>query len=174
MEFVSTFKTGLGMGAVMATELGVCRVYLPHDCTRRSLIRDGLDRMSPSELTERVSSMLMQYFKGEQQQFEIIPVAIEMPGEFRKRVLGLIRTIPAGTVKSYGEVACLVGSPGAARAVGGAVASNPVPIIIPCHRVISRNGNLTGFTAPGGLVMKKYLLQMEGIEFKGEHICQGK
>jgi methylated-DNA-[protein]-cysteine S-methyltransferase len=118
--------------------------------------------------------MLMQYFKGEQQQFEIIPVDLDSMSEFRRRVLDLIRSIPFGVVKSYAGVARMVGSPGAARAVGGALASNSVPIIIPCHRVIAANGRLTGFTAPGGLEMKKYLLQMEHVEFKGELICQVK
>jgi methylated-DNA-[protein]-cysteine S-methyltransferase len=174
MEFVSTFETALGVGAIVASELGVRRVYLPHNNAPQFFIRDGLDKMSSSELTEQVSCMLMQYFKGERQQFDNTPVDIDLSGEFRKHILNLIRSIPFGVVKSYGKVACLAGSPGAARAVGGAMASNPVPVIIPCHRVIAANGRLTGFTAPGGLEMKKYLLQMEGVEFKGELICQGK
>jgi methylated-DNA-[protein]-cysteine S-methyltransferase len=118
--------------------------------------------------------MLMQYFKGKRQQFDNIPVDLNLSGTFRLHVLELIRSIPFGVVKSYGEVAHLAGSPGAARAVGGAMASNPVPIIIPCHRVIAANGSLTGFSAPGGIKIKKYLLQMEGIEFKGELVCQEK
>ena len=61
----------------------------------------------------------------------------------------------------------MCGSPHAARAVGGALASNPVPIIIPCHRVVASDGRLTGFSAPGGESTKKALLQMEGVEFKG-------
>lgn len=174
MASVSLFETVLGVGAVVASEQGVSRVYLPHDGIVDSLDRDGLGGLSPSALTERVSGMLTEYFAGERQQFEIIPVDIVLTGEFRRYVLGMIRAIPFGVVKSYGEVACLAGSPRAARAVGGAMASNPVPIIIPCHRVIAANGRLTGYSAPGGLKIKKYLLQMEGIEFKGELACQGK
>lgn len=174
MEYVSLFETGLGMGAVVASESGVRRVYLPHDSAPQLFIRDGLNNLPSSKLTEQVSGMLMQYFKGVPQQFDIIPVDLDLTGIFRRHVLGFIRSIPYGMVKSYGEVACLAGSPGAARAVGGAMASNPAPVIIPCHRVISASGRLTGFTAPGGLEMKKILLKMEGVEFKGELICQEK
>lgn len=174
MEYVSLFETALGTGAVMASECGIRRVYLPHDDSSRSFTRDGLDRLPPSELTERVSHMLMQHFKGERQAFENTALDMALPGVFRMRILGLIRSIPFGVVKSYKEVACLAGSPGAARAVGGALAANPLPIIIPCHRVIAGNGRLTGFSAPGGVGMKKFLLQLEGIEFKGELICQEK
>lgn len=174
MEYVSLFETALGVGAVVASEQGVSRVYVPHDGIADALVRDGLDKMPTSELTERVAQMLMQYFKGERQPFESIPVDINMSGAFRRQILELIRSIPFGMVKSYGEVAGQAGSPGAARAVGGAMASNPVPIIIPCHRVIAANGRLTGYTAPGGLKIKKILLQMEGVEFKGELVCQEK
>lgn len=174
MEYVSLFDTALGTGAVVASERGVRRVYLPHDSTCDLIVRDGFGSVPPSELTEQVSRMLMLYFKGERQLFDTTPVDLALSGKFRVFVLGLIRSIPFGVVKSYGEVACLAGSPKAARAVGAAMASNPVPIIIPCHRVIAGSGRLTGFTAPGGLGMKKFLLQMEGVEFKGELICQEK
>ena len=174
MEFVSIFETALGVGAVMASQRGIQRVFLPFDGNVDVFVRDGLDKKTSSELTQRTSHMLMQYFKGEPQAFDSLPVDINLAGDFRIHVLELIRSIPFGEVRSYGEVACLAGSPRAARAVGGAMASNPMPVIIPCHRVIAGSGRLTGFTAPGGLGMKKYLLQMEGVEFKGELICQEK
>jgi methylated-DNA-[protein]-cysteine S-methyltransferase len=174
MVNVSLFETLLGTGAVVAGKHGIRRVYLPDDTVPHMLRLDGLDCNTSSELTERVSQMLMQYFKGERQQFDKLPVDLSLSGEFRRRVLDLIRGIPFGMVMSYGAVAQLAGSPGAARAIGGAMASNPMPVIIPCHRVIAGNGRLTGFSAPGGLKIKKYLLQMEGVEFKGELVCQVK
>src|SRR5512133_280867 len=174
MEYVSTFETVLGPGAVVASGQGIQRVYLPHDNAPATFVREGLDRLPSSELTERVANMLMQYFKGERPQFDAVPVDLNLSGRFRLHVLDVIRSIPFGSVRSYGEVACLAGSPGAARAVGGALASNPVPVIIPCHRVVAANGRLTGYSAPGGLGLKKFLLQMEGVEFKGELICQEK
>ena len=174
MAYVSKFETELGVGAVVASEQGVQRVYLPHDGIEDTLVRDGFTVKPSSDLTERVALMLKQYFKGEQQPFESVPVDLNLSSQFRRQVLELIRSIPFGAVLSYGKVASLAGSPGAARAVGGAMAANPVPIIIPCHRVIAANGRLTGYTAPGGLKIKKNILQMEGVEFKGELVCQEK
>ncbi|MBI2353634.1 MAG: methylated-DNA--[protein]-cysteine S-methyltransferase [Deltaproteobacteria bacterium] len=170
MEFVSLFETELGIGAVVASERGIRSVVLP-----------GCDEVCPggqpaaplgvpSPLTERVARMLESYFKGERQDFEAIPVDLDELTAFRARILLLIRAIPFGEVRSYGEVAALAGAPRAVRAVGGAMASNPAPIVIPCHRVVAANGGLTGFTAPGGLPVKKLLLHMEGVEFKGERV----
>jgi methylated-DNA-[protein]-cysteine S-methyltransferase len=174
MEYVSIFETELGMGAVVASEQGIRRVFLPQENATGAFIYAGLDRMTSSALTDRAASMLIKYFKGQRQSFEVLPVDITLTGTFRRQILELIRSIPFGAVRSYGEVAQSAGSPGAARAVGGAMASNPIPIIIPCHRVIAANGRLTGYSAPGGLKLKKNLLQMEGVEFKGELICQEK
>ena len=174
MKHVSFFETGQGRGAVVATENGVCRVCLSADDADDLLAQAGLDRLSPSALTERVSRMLMQYFKGEQQPFDTVTLDYTVSGEFRRRILESIRCIPFGEVRSYGEVAAAAGAPGAARAVGGAMASNPVPIIIPCHRVVAGNGRLTGYTARGGLFMKKLILQLEGVEFEGELVRKKK
>ncbi len=174
MEYVSLFETPYGRGAVMAGEVGVRSVMLPHETLSSSIKRGLFSGMRSSDLTESAAEMLFFYFKGEPQQFEKIAVDLMVSGAFRRKVLQLIRMIPHGVVKSYGEVAGLTGSPHSARAVGGAMAANPVPIIIPCHRVISSGGRLTGYTAPGGLELKKKLLQMEGVEFKGELICQAK
>ena len=91
---------------------------------------------------------------------------------FRARILTLIRAIEQGEVISYGEVAAMAGAPRAARAIGGAMAANPVPIIIPCHRIVAGNGSLTGFSAAGGISVKNKLLRMEGIEFTGDTTCK--
>jgi methylated-DNA-[protein]-cysteine S-methyltransferase len=154
----------------VATERGICRVCLPGDAVGHT--QDSLDILPPSRLTEQVAQMLTRYFKGEPQPFESIELDYAVAGEFRRRILESIRSIPFGQIQSYGEVAAAAGSPRAARAVGGAMASNPVPIIIPCHRVIAANGRLTGYSAPGGLQLKKLILLMEGVEFKGELVCK--
>lgn len=169
MEYASVFETEQGRGVVVATVTGISRVCLPHPDV---MLHCGLKRIEPSELTERAALMLKHYFAGEPQPFEKLPLDIDVPGSFRRRILELVRSIPFGVVRSYAQVAWMAGSPGAARAVGGAMAANPVPIIIPCHRVVAADGRLTGFTAPGGLEMKKYLLKMERVEFKGERTIQ--
>ena len=174
MMFFSRFESPYGIWAVMASEAGVRSVILPHEGFSASDKAGKYSALTPSGLCEQVASMLTNYFKGERQQFEIIPIDLDVAGSFTCRVLNLIRSIPYGSVKSYREVAILAGSPRSARAVGGAMAANPVPVIIPCHRVVSSRGCLTGYTAPGGLELKKILLQMEGVEFIGEHVCQAK
>ena len=81
--------------------------------------------------------------------------------EFQKKVWKTLASVPFGTTISYGELAARIGNPDAARAVGLANGKNPIPIIIPCHRVIGKDGSLTGFG--GGIEVKKQLLELEGI-----------
>jgi methylated-DNA-[protein]-cysteine S-methyltransferase len=114
--------------------------------------------------------MLRRHFTGERQSFDDVPLDLSAVTPFRRRILELIRVIPYGEVWTYGQVATLAGAPGAARAVGGAMASNPLPVVIPCHRVVAGDGRLTGYTAPGGIGSKEYLLRLEDVEFKGHPI----
>jgi len=80
---------------------------------------------------------------------------------FRRKVLETCRRIPWGSTLSYGELASRVGCPGAARAVGNCMAKNCIPLVIPCHRVLASGGRLGGYSAPGGLSMKRRLLRLE-------------
>lgn len=100
---------------------------------------------------------LEEYFAGERTTFdaELAPAG----NAFQHTVWNALRTIPYGTTASYGEIATLIGKPGAARAVGTANGQNPVSIIVPCHRVIGANGQLVGYG--GGLERKEYLLDLE-------------
>jgi methylated-DNA-[protein]-cysteine S-methyltransferase len=104
-----------------------------------------------------VIRQLQAYFRGELKEFDL-PLAIEGT-EFQLRVWNELRAIPYGETISYAQLAVRVGNPKAVRAVGLANGSNPIPIIVPCHRVIGSNGSLTGFG--GGLSMKKKLLELE-------------
>ncbi|HLU69834.1 MAG TPA: methylated-DNA--[protein]-cysteine S-methyltransferase [Fibrobacteria bacterium] len=81
--------------------------------------------------------------------------------DFQKKVWAAIETIPWGKTRSYGEIAAQIGHPGASRAVGAACGANPLPLFIPCHRVLAANGKVGGFT--GGLDVKRRLLQLEGV-----------
>jgi len=102
---------------------------------------------------------LSDYLEGKRRVFEL-PLHLE-GSEFQKEVWEAISNIPYGRTASYGEIARLIGKPGASRAVGAASGANPIPIVIPCHRVIGANGSLTGFG--GGLALKRRLLALEGI-----------
>ncbi|NLX99383.1 MAG: methylated-DNA--[protein]-cysteine S-methyltransferase [Rhodopirellula sp.] len=104
---------------------------------------------------------LQAYASGHRDDFRDVRVDLGRQTEFRKRVYRFCRTIPYGETLTYGELATLAGSPGAARAVGRAMAANQVPLIVPCHRVKPSSGGLGGFSSPGGVIMKRRLLDLE-------------
>lgn len=89
---------------------------------------------------------------------------------FTERVYATVKSIPLGKVATYGQVAALAGSPGAARAVGMAMRNNPFAPVVPCHRVVGSDGKLTGFSGKDGVVGKRHLLETEGVKFVGERV----
>ena len=105
-------------------------------------------------------SQLAEYFEGKRQCFELklAPTGTD----FQLEVLRALQTIPLGETRSYRDIARQIGRPDAVRAVGAANGRNPLPIVIPCHRVIGADGSLTGFG--GGLEAKQFLLELEGVE----------
>lgn len=105
----------------------------------------------------RVKKQLGEYFAGTRKTFEL---ELDPPGtEFQRSVLAALQEIPYGETRSYMDIAERIGNPKAVRAVGGANGNNPIAVIIPCHRVIGKNGSLTGFG--GGLEVKRQLLRLE-------------
>jgi methylated-DNA-[protein]-cysteine S-methyltransferase len=118
---------------------------------------DAGNRQDVSKALEQAAVQLTEYFEGKRNDFD---VPLELKGsDFQKKVWNELRNIPYGETISYGDLARRVGNPSAARAVGSANARNPIPIIVPCHRVIGTNGSLVGFG--GGLSTKSYLLGLE-------------
>ena len=110
---------------------------------------------------ERAREQLREYFAGSRREFDL---PVDTHGSpFREAVWRELTAVPFGTVLSYGELGRLTGRDGAARAVGGAVGSNPVPIIVPCHRVLASNGKITGYSGGNGIPTKAWLLDHEGI-----------
>lgn len=107
-----------------------------------------------------VAAAIDAYFAGDLGALDDIPADLAGVTPFRQRVLCALRRVPAGTVMTYGELAAAIGRPGAARAVGGAVGSNPVPLVVPCHRVVAAGGAVGGYSA--GLARKVWLLDHEG------------
>ncbi|CAO5159146.1 methylated-DNA--(protein)-cysteine S-methyltransferase [Frankia sp. AiPs1] len=95
---------------------------------------------------------------------DLADVRVDLSGvpDFHRRVYEVTRAIPPGTTLTYGEVAARVGMPGAAQAVGQALGRNPVPIVVPCHRVVAAGGAMHGFSAPGGIETKRRMLTIEG------------
>ena len=122
-------------------------------------VGDRPGHMTPweSDLIHRLRA----YAQGKIVDFTDVPVDPGPTSPFQDRVYALCRHIPYGRTINYGQLARQAGAPRAARAVGQCLARNPIPILIPCHRVVGAGGKLVGFTAPGGLPMKKRLLQLE-------------
>lgn len=158
MEFV-VFPTALGWVGLLASPKGMRRLVLPQQDKEGVLRELGQVAETPAnpsafkDLTQRIK----RYFAGYLVKF---PDTVDLDGisPFQRLVLDRIRCIPYGQTRSYGSLAQEVGVPHGARAVGQALARNPVPLIIPCHRVVGRNG-MGGFT--GGLELKRFLLRLE-------------
>ncbi len=122
-----------------------------------------------ARLVDMASSQLVEYFSGKRTDF-VIPIDLSGVTDFQQEVLKETARIPYGQVCSYGEVAASIGRPRAARAVGGALARNPIGIIIPCHRVVAHDGRLHGFSSPHGIRTKAKLLKHEGLLVKGDRV----
>lgn len=121
----------------------------------------GSQPMMDSQKTRKAGDQLVAYLNKERQEFDLdIDWSIMTP--FQQLTLKAVHAIPYGRLSSYGEIARLIGRTKAVRAVGRANATNPIPIVIPCHRVLGADGKLHGYGAPGGLETKAWLLRLEG------------
>ena len=114
-----------------------------------------------AEIRRRVRGMLVDYAAGTGALDESVPLDLACRTDFQRRVMLACRRIPYGATCGYRNLAEMVGAPQAARAVGGVMARNPVPLFVPCHRVLAAGGHLGGFSAPQGLAMKRRLLELE-------------
>lgn len=115
----------------------------------------------PAEIADVVAAV-RELLAGGTTDLAWVPVDLPTGPDLAHRAWAHIRTIPPGRTETYGEVAAALGMPGAAQAIGRAIGDNPVPVIVPCHRVVGADGRLTGFSAHGGLDTKRRLLEVEG------------
>ena len=144
----------MGRFGVLATEAGVRAVLLPSKLRKLR----GADPTAEA-VAERAATQLREYLDGERREFDL-PLDWSLAGEDERVVLETLRDIaPYGHVVTYGELARRSGCPGGARAVGQAMARNPLPVVVPCHRVVAAGG-LGGYG--GGLPLKRWLLALEG------------
>ena len=124
---------------------------------RLRVVEPTEERGERTPLTEEVYRQLQEYWSGKRRAFDF---PYELRGtEFQKKVWAVLETIPYGQTCTYGDIARMVGSPKAVRAVGAANGKNPIWIAVPCHRVVGGNGTLTGYA--GGIEMKRRLLELE-------------
>jgi len=113
---------------------------------------------------DRAAQQLTEYFRGQRREFDV-PVSVSGT-PFQRAVWAEIAALPFGAIASYGELGLATGRPTAGRAVGGAVGANPVPIIVPCHRVLAGDRRITGYSGGNGIPTKVWLLDHEGIEHR--------
>ena len=166
-----TFETELGRCALRWTDAGISGVLLPKAGGRPGpAIEDGV---AVPEFVREAIEGIVAVMAGEARDLRDVPLDERAIDDFRRAVYAATRDIPAGTTRSYGEVARAIGRPDGARDVGTALARNPFPIIVPCHRVVAANGALTGFSAPGGLETKRRMLELEGAPGYGQQVLFG-
>ena len=154
-----TLDTPIGELRLAATEAGLAAVLFPNEKKTDFPKRDGSPRARAH--LDKAAKALTRYFEGKQKDFS--GLTLDAAGTaFQRSVWTALARIPFGETRSYADIAREIGNPKGVRAVGLANGKNPIPIIVPCHRVIGANGALTGFG--GGLPTKKWLLEFEGIE----------
>lgn len=160
---VDVFHTRLGWIGVAWTVHGIIALELPRR-SRTKVLRGLQNQLSDSVLAIAPTMMkqeLLEYAQGHRRVFDL-PLDWALVKPFQRLVLSAANNIPFGETRTYGWIAKQIGLPRAARAVGRALATNPIPLILPCHRVIGSNGSLTGYG--GGLPLKKRLLEMESAQ----------
>jgi len=168
------FDTLIGPCGVAWSERGLVAVQLPEKdlaVTERRLIaksRSAGAAALPPAVTPVIAD-ITRYLAGERVDFSAFPVDLGGMDDFRRSLYEALRAVGFGATTTYGALAEQLGLGGAeaARDVGAAMGQNPVPIVIPCHRVLAAGGKLGGFSAPGGVATKQKLLALEGVHFDG-------
>ncbi|GAE25741.1 methylated-DNA-protein-cysteine methyltransferase [Halalkalibacter wakoensis JCM 9140] len=164
-HYVDEMNSPLGTLTIVATDKGVCHIHFGELTKCTASLKAWLKKQGRKgevvrckETLKPICDQLEDYFAGKRNTFD---VSLDLCGtEFQKKVWNTLKDIEYGKTKSYKEIAKEIGAPKAVRAIGGANNKNPIPIIIPCHRVIGSNGNMVGYG--GGLEKKELLLSLEG------------
>jgi len=170
--------TAIGCIGIAWSGTGVVRLQLPGaspEETRQRLLRrlTGSTEAGPEAAPFGLAGLLRRYAQGEAVDFDGVAIDLgDLPAQ-RQAIYAELRKIGWGATSTYGEIARRIGQPGAARAVGGAMGSNPVPLILPCHRVLASNQRPGGFSAPGGVDAKARLLALEGRGFQATPLLPG-
>ena len=165
------FDTAIGTCGLAWSDDGLARVQLPEATSAAAAAR--LARASggavaatppyPDAIAHLIAG-IQALLRGERIDFSSVPLDIARLPEFDRRVYDITRAIPAGSTLTYGDVAARLGDVGLSRAVGQALGRNPIPIVIPCHRVVAAGGEIGGFSATGGAATKRRILEIESAQ----------
>ena len=166
------FDTAIGACGIVWNTRGIAGVQI-HDgteaATRSRLLRRfaGAQEAKPPVHVQQAIDGVVALLRGEKRGLNDVTIDTEDLPEFNRRVYVIARTIPPGSTLTYGEIAERLGDKLLAREVGQALGQNPIPLIVPCHRVLAAGGKTGGFSAPGGVVSKLRLLTIEGAQPNG-------
>jgi methylated-DNA-[protein]-cysteine S-methyltransferase len=155
-------ETAIGIMGLGWTEAGVARFLLPAaepETIRQSLAR----RAEPGQPDPALVARIVAYAAGERVEFDDVPLDLEGQPDFHRHVYADILSLHWGEVTTYGAIARRLGDVQLSRAVGQALGRNPIPLIVPCHRVLAAGGGHGGFSAPGGVESKLRMLRLEGV-----------
>ena len=157
-----TVDSPIGRLELISDGKAVCQITIEGEAgSLHGTLPRGGEPGHPDAVLAQATDELREYFAGTRTRFTV-PVALSGT-TFQRTVWDALTRVPHGTTLSYGELARRAGAPHAARAVGGAVGANPVPIFVPCHRIIAANGKLTGYSGGSGIETKVALLELEGV-----------
>lgn len=169
MQRYCVFETAAGFCGIAWKDDAITCLRLPtasHEAASHLMLRRIPDAApgEPPPSIAKVADSVRRYFEGEEVEFTGCEIDLGEQEWFFREVYSHVRKIPWGETTTYGAVARALGAgPQAARDVGQAMASNPVPLIIPCHRVLAAGGKVGGFSAPGGSISKARMLKLEGV-----------
>jgi methylated-DNA-[protein]-cysteine S-methyltransferase len=162
----TTFQTALGLFGLAWTERGLARVLLPDTSQKAMLERLGRDGAAPGEPTRMIATLMDRiedYAEGRTVAFGNLPLDLSAVPAFHRRAYERLLLLEWGQTTTYGDLARELGDAHLSRAVGQAMGANPMPLVIPCHRVLASNGKAGGFSAPGGTATKARMLALEGV-----------
>lgn len=163
------FGTARGFCGIAWSDLGIAGFSLPTttaEAAERRLLRRAPDAEpgAPPPMVADAIAAAVAYFEGEAIDFSRFPLDLGAQDTLFERIYAAVRALPWGETSTYGAIAKALGAgPEVARDVGQAMARNPVPLIIPCHRVLAAGGRIGGFSAPGGTESKAHMLALEGV-----------
>ena len=159
------FKTKWGFFGLAGNENGLCRTQLPgpeKEKIKALLLKGCPEAKLDKNFCKKLQEQIIDYYEGKSVKFDKdIPLNLEEFTSFGKSVLKTCEKIRNGQSITYSQLATKAGRPNASRAVGSVLAKNPMPLIIPCHRIVRSDGKMGGFSAPGGTAVKKKMLELE-------------
>ncbi len=163
------FDTEIGTCGIAWSDVGITFFQLPEEndeATEKRLVKKSRagERGKPPAFVQDAIALAKKHLAGSPQDFTKVPLDLAHVSSFDAEIYRALVRVPSGSTISYGDLAKTIGKPGAARAVGRAMGANPIPLIVPCHRVLAAGGKAGGFSAYGGLVTKERLLTLEGAK----------